>query len=111
MEVTPAVPGSRKRSRRSVEGHARLRSGAHLRAARERRGLSLRDVAFLARKPTAYTFIGRLERGEQRRCSMDFAAKIAAAVGKDFEDLFEAVVPATPHQAALARRRAAARAA
>lgn len=56
------------------------KSGELLRATRTSKNLTLRDVAYLARYPNAYTFIGRIERDEVRTCSEEFATAVAAVL-------------------------------
>jgi putative transcriptional regulator len=63
-------------------------SGAPLRRARMRRGLTQRELAFLAR-PCSQTTVYLLENGKMPTLSDELACRLAKRLAVDVEDLFE----------------------
>lgn len=62
--------------------------GAPVRRARARRGLTQRELAFLAR-PCSQTAVYLIEKGKMPTCSDELALRIAKRLDVDVEDLFE----------------------
>jgi DNA-binding XRE family transcriptional regulator len=75
---------------RLLEGEDRMkvREGAALRRMRQRRELSQRELAFLAR-PCSQTTIHLLETRKQAVVNDELAVRIARRLGVDVEALFE----------------------
>lgn len=75
---------------RMLEGEDRMkvREGAALRRMRQRRELSQRELAFLAR-PCSQTTIHLLETRKQAVVNDELAVRIARRLGVDVEALFE----------------------
>ncbi len=70
------------------EDRMKVREGAALRRMRQRRDLSQRELAFLAR-PCSQTTIHLLETRKQAVVNDELAARIARRLGVDVDDLFE----------------------
>lgn len=59
---------------------------------------SLRDVAELLGRPNGFGFIARLERGEAKTCTPEFARSLAAVLQRDVTELFTPREPKTDVQ-------------
>lgn len=79
--------------------------GAHLRAAREQAGLTVRDLA--ARAGITHPYLVRLENGEKRHPAADILMRLARALGIDDSELlaYIGVTPSLPEPRAYFRRK------
>lgn len=74
--------------RRRTEVWMRVKDGSRIRSWRKRRGLSQRDLAYLAR--CSQNAISLIEQDKMTTLSEDLAVEIARRLDVPWEDLFEA---------------------
>lgn len=91
------------RRRYPVGTYMQVVAGKAIKRRRKALKYSLRDVAELMNRPNSYTFIGRLEREEHHTCTPEFAASLAAVLGRDVDELFMPRLPKSDGQAAQER--------
>ncbi len=72
----------------STTGTGRGAFAARLRWLRDRSGLTRRAVSDLTDPPIAYSFVGKLERGDKKRLGVDIALDLAELFGARVEWLF-----------------------